>query len=175
MNSTALDVIDVQIGVLRGCHEVQLVLERMAVFVQRARAEGTPVVWVLHDSAGAGIPEWELVSPLKCGPAEPFVRKNYRDAFAQTVLREVLEDLGATRLVVAGAPSDFCVRTTKQRAAAEGYDVGLVEDAHTTVDSSWGEIEVMAGQIIAHTNKYFSGLSYLGRAFGVAADNRMRF
>ena len=42
------------------------------------------------------------------------------------------------RLVIAGAQTDYCIRTTAQRAATEGYAVVLASDAHTTTAAEFG-------------------------------------
>ena len=165
--------IDLQAGVMPGCHDEQGVLLRTAALVDRARSAGVPIVWVHHDPVGLGTAEWELAAPLHRAEGEPLVRKDYRDAFADTTLRETLDGLGATHLVIAGAQSDFCVRTTMQRAATEGYDVTLVSDAHTTVDSEWDGVQIAGEQIVAHTNMYFSGLRYPGQRFAIATHDQV--
>lgn len=167
-------MIDLQRGVMPGCFDADGVLARAARLVERARGAGTPVVWVHHDPVGVGTPEWELAEPLVRRDDEPLVRKMFRDAFAETELAEVLAGLGAQRLVVAGAQSDYCVRTTTQRAAASGFDVTLVSDAHTTVDSEFGGVAITGEQIVAHTNLYFSGLRYPGRTFEIARHDTVR-
>ncbi|GAB6939888.1 cysteine hydrolase family protein [Isoptericola variabilis] len=165
-------VIDLQVGVLDGCLDADGVVRRTAALVDRARREGTPVVWVQdHGDLPEGTPGWQLAPPLERAPGEPLVRKAYRDSFAGTDLDVVLHDLAATRLVVAGAQSDYCIRTTTQAAAARGLDVTLVSDAHTTTDAEWEGVVVPAEHIVAHTTMYFSGLRYPGAAHGVAAHD----
>ncbi|WP_084757028.1 isochorismatase family protein [Micromonospora cremea] len=78
---------------------------------------------------------------------------------------------GADHLVVAGAASDYCLRTTMQRAAADGYDVTLVRDCHTTEDSEFDGVQVTGEQIVAHTNMYMKGLRYPGQTFGIASHD----
>lgn len=171
---TVLLVIDLQVGVLPGCLDADGVLARTDALVRRARAEEVPVVWVQdHAVWEPGEPDWALAAPLHRLASEPVVGKAYRDAFAGTDLAEVLAGLGATRLVVAGAQSDYCVRTTTQSAAVRGFDVTLVSDAHTTTDAAWGGVAVSAEQVVAHTNMYFSGLRYPGRTFGVAPHDEV--
>ncbi|WIB78616.1 isochorismatase family protein [Curtobacterium sp. MCPF17_002] len=166
--TTALLVIDVQAGVVRPCLDGQQVVDRVDGLVRRARAEGVPVVWVQDEQDfPVDTDDWQLAAPLVRDASEPLVRKTYRDSFADTDLHVVLTDLGVSRLVVAGAQTDYCVRTTAQRAAAEGFDVTLVEDGHTTTDAEWRGAVVAAADIIAHTNMYWSGLRYPGRRFDV--------
>lgn len=104
---------------------------------------------------------------------EAVIRKNYRDSFVETDLGEVLERLGARHLIILGSQTDFCVRTTAQRAAVEGYDLTIVADAHTTVDTEWGGVPITAEQIIAHTNTYFAGLRYPGQSFAVVPHDEL--
>ena len=42
----ALLVIDLQVGVLEGCFDVDGVVARTCALVERARAAGAPVIWV---------------------------------------------------------------------------------------------------------------------------------
>ncbi|RMI09585.1 cysteine hydrolase family protein [Cellulomonas triticagri] len=171
---TVLLVIDLQVGVLPGCLDADGVLARTDALVRRARAEGVPVVWVQdHAVWEPGEPDWALAAPLHRLASEPVVGKAYRDAFAGTDLAEVLAGLGATRLVVAGAQSDYCVRTTTQSAAVRGFDVTLVSDAHTTTDAVWGGVAVSAEQVVAHANMYFAGLRYPGQTFGIAPHDEV--
>ncbi|WP_242496287.1 isochorismatase family protein [Xylanimonas protaetiae] len=169
MARSAVVIIDLQNGVAPGCLDFDGVARRAHALVVRARDEGVPVVWVQdHGGFAVGSNDWDLYGPLGRDAGEPLVRKEYRDAFAGTDLREVLDRLDVSRLVVAGAQSDYCVRTTTQSAAARGYDVTLVGDAHTTTDARCGDVVVTAEQIVAHTNRYFAGLRYPGQAFSVA-------
>ena len=46
----------------------------------------------------------------------------------------MLAERGVGRLIVAGAQTDACVRSTLHGALVRGYDVTLVDDAHTTED-----------------------------------------
>jgi nicotinamidase-related amidase len=171
--NTALLVIDVQNGVVAGNYERDAVVGRIADLVDRARAADVPVVWVQHSDAGLakGSAEWEFVGELKPADAEPRVYKEYGDSFEATDLEDVLAGLSAGRLLVAGAQTDACIRSTLHGAFVRGYDTVLVSDAHTTEDqSSWGAPP--PGQVVAHTNLYWKYQSAPGRTAGTvtAAD-----
>lgn len=174
MSPTALVVIDLQAAVMENCFDAEGVLQRTARLVERARSEGVPVVWVQdHDDFPVGTAEWQLAAPLERQPDEPLIGKIYRDAFTDTDLAELLETLGVTRLVVAGAHSDYCIRTTTQAAASRGFDVTLVSDAHTTRDAEFDGVVVTGEQIVAHTNMYFRGLRYPGHRYGIDSHDRV--
>ncbi len=161
---TALLVIDVQNDVMVGAHDRDAVVARIAVLVDRARAEQVPVVWVQHSSEGMpqGSDGWEYVPELSRAGSEPTVHKRYADSFEETDLESVLSERQVGRLVVAGAQTDECIRSTLHGAIVRGYDVTLVSDAHTTEDlSQWGA--PTPDLVIAHTNLYWGNHAAPGR------------
>ena len=168
-DSTALIVIDVQNQVVTGSHDRDGVVGRIAGLVDRARAEGVPVVWVQHnsDEVQTGTQGWEIVPELAPSEGEPVVQKHWGDSFEDTDLEEHLARLRVGRLVVTGAQTDACVRSTIHGAFTRGYDATLVGDAHTTEDlSQWGAPP--PADVIAHTNLYWQFQSAPGREAGVA-------
>jgi nicotinamidase-related amidase len=99
------------------------------------------------------------------------VHKTYGDSFEDTHLEAVLAERGVGRLVVTGAQTDACIRSTLHGALVRGYDTTLVGDAHTTEDlTKWGAPP--PEQVIAHTNLYWQYQTAPGRTAGVvhAAD-----
>jgi nicotinamidase-related amidase len=155
--NTALLVVDVQNGVVEGAHERDAVVAKIGSLVEKARSERVPVVWVQHndEQLARGSESWRIVPELSPGDAEPLVEKSYADSFEDTVLESVLSGLGVGRLVVAGAQTDECIRSTIHGAFVRGYDTTLVSDAHTTEDQTeWGAPP--PDQVIAHTNLYWA-------------------
>jgi nicotinamidase-related amidase len=169
----ALLVIDLQVGVVRGAFDADGVLARTQLLVERCRAAEVPVVWVQdHQDFASGSPDWELAPPLAPAAGELRVDKGWRDAFVpETGLTAALDTASVGALLITGAQSDFCVRTAGQRAAADGFDVTLVADCHTTTDSVLGAVTVPGREIVAHTAAYFSGLRYPGQRFAVLASD----
>jgi nicotinamidase-related amidase len=173
---TALLVIDVQNGVVEGAHERDAVVANVGRLVERARRERVPVVWIQHsdDHLVRGSDEWRIVSELTRGEAEALVEKHWADAFEDTGLESVLSGLGIGRLVVAGAQTDECVRSTLHGAFVRGYDATLVSDAHTTEDqTAWGAPP--PEQVIAHTNLYWASHAAPGRTAGTVATKDVDF
>lgn len=166
---TALAVIDVQAGVVADAHDRDRVVGNIATLVDRARAAGTPIVWVQHshpEHLPIGSDPWQLVPELAVADGEPVVRKTYGDSFEDTDLEEVLARLGVGHLVVSGAQSDACIRSTLHGALVRGYDTTLVSDAHTTEDLTEHGAPA-PGEVIEHTNLYWSFTSAPGRETGV--------
>jgi nicotinamidase-related amidase len=173
---TALLVVDVQNGVVAGAHERESVVTNVNNLVQRARRAQVPVVWVQHsdDGLARGSDDWRIVPELTPGDAEPLVEKNYGDSFEDTTLESVLSGLGVGRLVVVGAQTDACIRSTLHGALARGYDATLVGDAHTTEDhTEWGAPP--PDQVIAHTNLYWSYQTAPGRTAGTVETKDVEF
>lgn len=173
---TALVVIDVQNQVVTGSHDRDGVVGRIAGLVDRARAEGVPVVWVQHnsDEVQTGTQGWEIVPELVPAEGEPVVQKEWGDSFEATVLEDELAQRRVGRLVVTGAQTDACVRSTLHGAFTRGYDATLVGDAHTTEDlSQWGAPS--PADVIAHTNLYWDFQSAPGRTAGVSTAAEVDF
>jgi len=173
---TALLVIDVQNGVVRGTHERDAVVANIGRLVAKARREQVPVVWVRHsdEELAQGSEDWRIVPELAPGDAEPIVDKAYGDSFEDTTLETVLSGLGIGRLVVVGAQTDACVRSTLHGAIVRGYDAILVKDAHTTEDqTAWGAPP--PGQVIAHTNLYWTYQKAPGRKGGTVETEKVDF
>ena len=173
---TALLVVDVQNGVVAGAHERDAVVANVGSLVEKARRERIPVVWVQHsdEQLARESDDWRIVPELAPGDAEPLVEKNYGDSFEATTLEAVLSDLGVGRLVVVGAQTDACIRSTLHGAFARGYDAILVSDAHTTEDQTeWGAPP--PGKVIAHTNLYWTYQTAPGKTAGTVETKDVSF
>jgi nicotinamidase-related amidase len=174
--NTAVLVIDVQNGVVGGAHARDSVVANVGSVVEKAREADVPVVWVQHasDNLEPGSEEWQIVPELSPDESEPHVDKRYPDSFEETTLESVLSELGVGRLVVVGAQTDECVRSTLHGALVRGYDATLVSDAHTTEDlSPWGAPPPEL--VIAHTNLYWGNHAAPGRTAGTVEARDVEF
>ncbi|MBL1081718.1 cysteine hydrolase [Streptomyces actinomycinicus] len=170
---TALVIIDVQNGVMAAAHHRDGVIANINTLLGAARSAGAPVIWVQHSSEELpfGSATWEYVPELVRTDGEPLVHKQYGDSFEDTELEAVLAAHKVGRLVVSGAQTDACIRSTLHGAIVRGYDATLVADAHTTEDlSAYGA--PAPEQVIAHTNLYWQWQKAPGRRGGtvVTAD-----
>ncbi len=171
--NTALLIVDVQKGVVEGALRRDEVIANINALLGKARAEEVPVVWVQHSDDGLkyGSEIWEYVPELVREDSEPWSTSSTATPSRHTDLESLLADRGVGRLVVTGAQTDACIRSTMHGAFTRGYDVTLVSDAHTTEDlSAYGAPPV--DQVIAHTNLYWNFQSAPGREASVveAAD-----
>ena len=160
--ATALVIVDLQQAVFGGhgippAHEADRLLGNASALLQEARASGVPVVHIQHCGAAGeafeeGASGWVIAPRLRPAANEPVVRKHASNAFEDTELRTVLQELGVRTLVITGIQSDRCVGATCRGALGLGYTVRLAEDGHST----WPDAGRSAEQIIAAQNEALS-------------------
>jgi nicotinamidase-related amidase len=170
-NKGVLIVVDVQVGVMAGAWDSARVVANVAHAVDRARAAGVPVVWVQHsdEELPLGSPEWQLVPELAPAAGEPVIHKRYNSAFERTELEEELAKVGATHIALAGAATNWCIRATAYGALDQGYDLTLIQDAHTTQSMDLGNgTQIDASNIVEELNACLTWVSYPGRTNGTA-------
>ncbi len=177
-NNAVLLVVDVQVGVMGGAWDSERIIKNVARVVERARVDGVPVVWVQHsdDELIFGSPEWQWVPELVPAAGEPLIHKKFNSAFEQTELEEVLAKLDATHVALAGASTNWCIRATAYGALHSGYDLTLIEDAHTTetMELSNGT-KIEASNVVDELNICMTWVSYPDRANGTATADQVDF
>jgi nicotinamidase-related amidase len=174
--NTALLVIDVQNGVVGEAHDRDNVVANIATLIDKARAAGVDVVWIQHnsDELPAGSERWQYVPELVRRESEPLVQKAYGDSFEETDLEAVLAERDIGALLISGAQTDECIRSTLHGAIARGYDATLVGDAHTTEDlTPFGAPP--PDKVIAHTNLYWQNHQAPGRTAGTVSTADVDF
>ncbi len=174
--NTALLVVDVQNGVVANAYQRDEVIANINALVDKARAEQVTVVWVQHASEelATGTEAWAYVPELQRQDSEPLVHKRYGDSFEDTTLESELARRGVGRLVVTGAQTDACIRSTIHGGFTRGYDVVLAGDAHTTDDfTEYGMPP--PEKVIAHMNMYWKWQDAPGRTASVAETAEVDF
>ncbi len=177
-SSGVLLVVDVQVGVMDGSWDPARIIKNVARAVERARAEDVPVVWVQHsdEELPYGSPQWQWVPELVPAEGEPLIHKNFNSSFERTELEELFAKLGATHVALAGASTNWCIRATAYGALALGYDVTLIEDAHTTSTMELDNgAKIEASNVIDELNICMTWVSYPGRTNGTATAEEVDF
>jgi nicotinamidase-related amidase len=175
--NTALVVIDMQRGVVADAYDVDNVVNNINTLVDRARAASVPVIWVQHgdDDLPQGSEAWQYIDDLQRSDGESLVHKSYGDSFEDTDLESILANHRVGRLVVTGAQTDACIRSTLHGALTRGYDTVLVSDAHTTEDfRPWGG-PIGPAEAIAYTNRYWKFADAPGRAGSTVCTSDVEF
>lgn len=175
----AVVVIDVQRGLFESDPAPEAsaeVVSRINRLTRRARQRDVPVLFVQHEATQGdhllhGSEAWALVPELEVAESDLLSRKTTPDSFHNTDLAATLADNGVTHLVVCGYATEFCVDTTVRRAAALGYDITLVADAHTTHDKP----HARAAAIIAHHNATLPNIRSFGVKILAVAGDKVEF
>lgn len=164
MSQSALLIIDVQTGMIDGqdaVYKAHEMLERIHNLILNAQKASVLVVYVQHDEA----PEYDGVIHPRIAPQgdAPIVHKMQPDAFHETDLQDILDKLGVKSLIIAGFQTNFCINATSRQAHQRGYEVTVVEDAHSTT----GATPANAEAIIADYNQQFAEFARLVPAHAV--------
>ena len=175
-SKTALLVVDMQNAVVANAYRRDDVIANINTLVDAARAREVPVIWVQHndDELPKESEGWQYVPELQRQQSEPLVHKSYGDSFEDTPLQAELERRGVGRVVVTGAQTDACIRSTIHGAFTRGYDTVLVSDAHTTEDFTEYGLPP-ADKVIAHTNMYWTWQAAPGRSASVVETAAVEF
>ena len=177
-NKPVMVVVDVQVGVMKEAWEAPRVIRTVSHAVERARSEAVPVIWVQHSNQdlSKGSVQWQWVPELVPAESEVLIHKKYNSSFEQTSLDSELARIGATHIVLAGAATNWCIRATAYGALDRGYDLTLVQDAHTTESMQFdGGVTIEARTMIQELNIAMEWLEYPGLRNGVASADDIKF
>lgn len=166
-SGAALLVVDVQVGVVAQAWDRDRIVGNVSLAVRKARAAGVPVIWIQHqgEELERESPAWQWVPELDPQQEELRIHKRYNSAFEGTELLSELERLGASRIFLAGAATNWCIRATAYGALERGFDTTLISDAHTTQDMELApERVVEARSAIDDLNAAMRWLAYPGRS-----------
>jgi len=114
--------------------------ENISKLLARCRSIGFPILHVQHLSTSPHSPlrpGQDGVEFMECSEPkenEPIIQKSVNSAFIGTDLKERLESMRASKLIVVGIATDHCVSTTVRMAANLGFQPIVVSDATATFD-----------------------------------------
>lgn len=135
-SNTALLVIDVQNDVVAKAYRRDAVIASIRALVEKARADGAPVIWVQHsdDNLATNSDGWRYVPELQRTESELLIHKHYGDSFEGTTLEDDLERLGVGRLIVTGAQPTpaFARRFTARSHAVTTHSWSAMRTPPTT-------------------------------------------
>lgn len=177
-NQAVLLVVDVQVGVMNAAWDGARIVQNIALAVERARAQGIPVIWVQQadEELPHGSPAWQVVPELVPAAGELRLDKQFNSSFEQTRLEPELAKLRASHIVLAGAATNWCIRATAYGALDRGYDLTLIKDAHTTETMELEDgVRIEAATMIDELNIAMTWVSYPGRTNRTATAEAVDF
>jgi nicotinamidase-related amidase len=151
----ALLIIDVQRGLFNRAtpvYQAEALIQNINTLVDRAHDAGVPVFYVQHSNDSSlveGSDNWKLHPAMQPTLIDTLIHKRHGSAFVDTPLGKELSSRGVDGLIITGLVSQGCVRATSLDALKLGYEVNLVEDAHSTYSKT-------AKRIIRDWNKKLS-------------------
>lgn len=131
--------------------------EKASQLLKLWRTYDLPIFHVQHCSANPGSLLHEtneghafkdLVKPVG---SEPIIQKKVNSAFIGTDLKERLDRLKITKLVIAGLTTDHCISTTARMAGNFGFDTFVVSDATATFNKKGIDGENYPAELIHAT------------------------
>jgi len=134
---TALLVIDVQQGQFNGStpvYQADQVIQNILLLIERARQGGAPVIFIQHSTEKffqMGSEDWQFHPNIQPAAGDLTIQKHHSSSFGGTSLQAELQARGVTRLVLCGLATQYCVKAASLAALKLGYQVILVQDAHS--------------------------------------------
>lgn len=161
LEHAALLIIDMQVALYSGAqapYQGETIVARINTLLDKAHVAAAPVFLARHVGPASspiaiGSPGWALLPALQVAASDQVFDKQKPSCFAGTALQSMLDKAGVKTLVIAGMKTQYCVDTTCRMAADLGYQVILVADAHTCMDTE----ALPAKAIIDHHNATLAG------------------
>lgn len=137
------------------------------------RVHGLPIFHIQHCSSNPASmlhetnPGNAFKDHVKPIDNEPIIKKKVNSAFIGTDLKDQLDRLKITTLVIAGLTTDHCVSTTTRMAGNFGFDTFLVSDATATfnkrgIDGQDYPAELIHATALASLNNEFATIVTTG-------------
>ncbi|AJQ96106.1 cysteine hydrolase family protein [Gynuella sunshinyii] len=170
----ALLVVDMQNACIEEVKRfrIEQVIAQINSLIGHFRSRDQLIVFIQHEDDSpefsSGSSGWQIHKTIDCQPHDEVVAKSYNDAFIHTRLADLLQQHSIDRLVITGCATDFCVDCTIKGAIAQGYDVIVPDDAHTTADRPF----VSAEKLIAHFNWNWAELMTVQQKIAVISTRR---
>ena len=143
----------------------------LAVFLDRARAAGAPIIHVVQIGKPGGCVFAsdgrfvEVIDAVKPRPGEVVVEKRFPSSFTATTLEAELAKLGRKHLVLTGYMTHMCVNSTTRDAAEAGYHGTVVAELTATRDLPDGR-----GGVIPAATVQAANLAALRDRFAVVVE-----
>lgn len=140
-----------------------------AQLLESARQACSPVFHIAHAGRPGGLfdraaPRGKIVAELTPAPNEAVVEKTLPNAFARTILNELLSATGRKNLILSGFMTHMCVSSTARVAVDLGYRVTVAASACGTRAPPDGR-----GGVVAATTVHDVALVELCDRFAIIA------
>ena len=146
-------------------------LEQCAALLAKARDAGTPIIHVMHEGRAGGAFDLDGYGGQIADPASPLegeaiVRKPLPNAFANTNLHDLLQEIGRKEIIFAGFQTHMCISSSARAALDLGYRTTVVADAVATRDLPRPD-----GGVIGAVELHNASLAALADRFAIVAKD----
>ncbi|MDQ0187667.1 isochorismatase family protein [Cytobacillus kochii] len=161
MNQVLL-IIDAQEALIEGengqtpVYQKEQLITTINILIEQAEKNDTDVIFVRDLDVGGGSGDGFQVHHLIKVPeksSKKMFNKLATNAFYETGLLNYLKERNIQHLIIAGCQTEYCIDTAVRYATVNGFDVTLIKDGHSTIDSA----VLPAEKIIAHHNQTLHG------------------
>lgn len=156
----ALLVIDAQQELIDGNEKEKCVINKDKLLdtinsvIIKALESNASVVFIRDKDVSDGENDgFQIHQEIKVPPTAKIFDKKATNSFYGTPLKSFLENKEIEHLVIMGCKTEHCIDTAVRMGTINGFDVTLVEDGHSTTDTSI----LSAEKIINHHNKILHG------------------
>ncbi|WP_299094237.1 isochorismatase family protein [uncultured Metabacillus sp.] len=155
----ALLIIDAQQELIDGNHEKSVfekenLIKNINVVIKKAIETDSLVVFMRDkDVAGGEGKGFQIHQDINVPTESKIFDKEATNSFYGTPLLNYLKESKVEHLVIMGCKTEHCIDTAVRAATVNHFDVTLVQDGHSTTDSS----TLTAEQIIMHHNEILDG------------------
>jgi nicotinamidase-related amidase len=135
-------VVDLQTGMFDGrvappLHDADGLVARVRKILSWARRTGRGVAFMQQnspapDQLSPGQPGFPIWPALGQAADEPTFAKTVENSFTSAQLRDWVTQTGTYEVIVIGAATNHCVKSTVAGAMEQGLKVTVVSDAHST-------------------------------------------
>ncbi|KFM99807.1 isochorismatase family protein [Bacillus clarus] len=156
----ALLIIDAQQELIDGNEQENEVFRKTELLatlntaVQQAIRANALIVFVRDTDVASGQGDgFEVHNQIKIPQSAITINKQATNSFYGTPLHDLLKEEKVSHLVIGGCKTEHCIDTAVRTATVQGFDVTLIKNGHSTIDST----VLSAEQIIEHHNKTLHG------------------
>ncbi len=144
-------------------------LEQCAQLLAKARDAGTPIIHVVHEGRAGGAFDLDghggqIAAPASPTDGEAIVKKPLPNAFANTNLHDLLQEIGRKEIIFAGFQSHMCISSSARAALDLGYRTTVVGGAVATRDLPRPD-----GGVIDAVELHNASMAALGDRFAIIA------
>lgn len=146
MVNTALLVIDLQRGLFNKQNRIykeEGLVENINFLIDHCRHMNIPIVFIRHTNKSSLLEnseDWQIHSGVDIKEEDLCFNKEHSSLFKEKKILKVFESMGIRSLIITGLVTQGCVKAACLDGKKSGYEVKLVQDAHSNFNKNAKEL-----------------------------------